>query len=255
MTGLSRRISGFRGGDRWSWERLLALALPAMAAWLGQTAPALAHPHVWVTVESTVVFGPNRQITGIRHKWTFDELYSSFAVQGLDKKGGSNPTREDLKELADTNVESLKEFGYFTFPQATRTEPTKAVAGAAPPAPEKAPIGTPVDYYLEHKDGLLSLYFTLPLEKAVGVDGQAFGFAVYDPSYFIAFQYAKEKPVQLSPGAPADCVAALQQPGAEAAQVGNKADRLADAFSKALGPGSGIAVGADQAVVSCKGKP
>ena len=42
--------------------------------------------------------GADASVSGIRHKWTFDELYSSFAIQGLDKKGGNNPTREELKE-------------------------------------------------------------------------------------------------------------------------------------------------------------
>src|SRR5579864_2884380 len=72
-----------------------------------------AHPHVWVTVETEIEFGPKKEITGFKHKWTFDEFYSEFAVQGLDTNGDGKYSEEELKPLAKTNVEALKEFEYF----------------------------------------------------------------------------------------------------------------------------------------------
>lgn len=195
--------------------------------------PARAHPHVWVTVESTALVGADASVSGIRHKWTFDELYSSFAIQGLDKKGGNNPTREELKELAQLNIESLKEFGYFTHPQA---------------AGDKIGLKSPTDYYLEVKDGLLSLYFTLPLEKQVAADKAPLAFAVYDPTYFIAFQFAKDKALSVAPGAPAGCAIEMRAQGKEGAE----AKQLEDAFSKAMGPGSsGGGLMSDSVVVTC----
>src|SRR5579884_2496778 len=77
---------------------------------------ARAHPHVWVTVETEVLFGPAGQITGFKHKWTFDEFYTEFAIQGLDTNNDGIYSEEELKPLAQTNVEALKEFNYFTFP-------------------------------------------------------------------------------------------------------------------------------------------
>ena len=46
--------------------------------------PAAAHPHVWATVRSETILGPNHQFTGIRYHWTFDEFYTAMAVEGLD---------------------------------------------------------------------------------------------------------------------------------------------------------------------------
>lgn len=40
-----------------------------------------AHPHVWATVRSEIVFGPDDHITGIRQAWTFDEC--GIAAKGL----------------------------------------------------------------------------------------------------------------------------------------------------------------------------
>ena len=48
---------------------------------------ASAHPHVWVAVKSEVLFGADGKITGIRHAWTFDEMYSAFATQGFGTDG------------------------------------------------------------------------------------------------------------------------------------------------------------------------
>ena len=75
--------------------------------------PAAAHPHVWVTVGSEVIFSRDGKITGLRHTWIFDEMYSAYAVQGLGKDG-KPPTREELAPLVKTNVEALAEAEYFT---------------------------------------------------------------------------------------------------------------------------------------------
>ena len=213
---------------------MLFFAVAAAAAAAGAR-PAWAHPHVWVTIESTALVGADSVVSGIRHKWTFDELYSSFAIQGLDKKGGNNPTREDLKELAQLNIESLKEFGYFTTPQSNG---------------EKVGLKPPVDYYLEVKDGLLTLAFTLPLDKPVTANKTPLAFTIGDPTYFIAFQFAKDKALTLAPGAPAGCVIEMRPQAGDTGQ----ADKLADAFSKALGPGSGSTLPPDAIVVACTEK-
>jgi ABC-type uncharacterized transport system substrate-binding protein len=71
--------------------------------------PASAHPHVWVTAQANVIFGPEGKITAIRHIWVFDEMYSAFVTQGVGKDGAL-ATPADLAPLAKTNVESLAEF-------------------------------------------------------------------------------------------------------------------------------------------------
>ena len=210
---------------------LLALALPLTLI----PRQALAHPHVFVTVETVVLMGADHQVTGLRHTWTFDEMYSSFAVQGLDKKGDAKPTRADLAELAKLNVESLKEFDYFTYPTASG---------------QKIKLKEPIDYFLEIKDSLLSFTFTLPLEKPVPSSNGQFSFAVTDPSYYIALTFVNDKAVSLAAGAPKDCTVQFKQPEPEPA----KTDKLAEAFAGALGPGSALAdpLGGPVAV-ACKG--
>jgi ABC-type uncharacterized transport system substrate-binding protein len=159
--------------------------------------PARAHPHMWVTVEATVLY-ENGAFTGISHKWTFDEYYTATAIEGLDKNHDGKYDRSELAELAKVNVDALKDFDYFTFP---------TLAGQA------VKLGAPTDYWLEHKDGLLSLYFTVPFASPVLADAKGFAFSIQDPSFFIAFELAKsEKAVQLGSGAPKTCSVKMDAP-------------------------------------------
>ena len=154
--------------------------------------PASAHPHVWVTVQTEVLTGPNQEITAFKHKWTFDEMYSEFAVQGLDTNGDGIYSEEELRPLAQTNVEALKEFEYFTFAFLGKDK-----LALKEPAP---------DYRLEYKDKLLTLYFTLPLAAPVPRDKiKDFNFAVYDPGMYVAMTFARTAPVKITAAKPLPC--------------------------------------------------
>ncbi len=91
--------------------RILLLALATLAF----AAPARAHPHVWVTMHTELVYAPDGSITGVRQHWAFDDMFSAFATQGLEAKEKGKFTREELAPLAKVNVESLKEYDYFTY--------------------------------------------------------------------------------------------------------------------------------------------
>ncbi len=153
---------------------------------------ASAHPHVWVTVQTEAETGPSQEITGFKHRWTFDEMYSEYAVVGLDNNGDGVFTEEGLRPLAQTNIEALKEFHYFTF----------AFQGK-----DKLNTGDPLpDYRLEYKDKLLTLTFRLPLTTPVPRDKiKDFSFAIYDPGMFVALSFAKKAPVTIASGKPHPC--------------------------------------------------
>lgn len=181
-----------------SLRLFLRIAAGAMAigAWtLGLPAGAQAHPHVWVTSQSELVYAPDGKVMGVRHAWTFDEMFSTFALQGLETKTKGVYTREELAPLAETNVTSLKEFGFFTFAK---------VDG------KKEKFEEPKDYYLEHKNNLLVLHFTLPLKAPV--KSRDMEIEVYDPSYFVDFQFGETDPIKLS-GAPDNCKAKVERAG------------------------------------------
>ncbi|MCA1380274.1 MULTISPECIES: DUF1007 family protein [Bradyrhizobium] len=155
---------------------------------------ANAHPHVWITATSELLYAADGSVTGVRHAWTFDDMFSAYAVQGLESKTKGAYTSEELKPLAQTNVESLKEYAYFTFAKADG---------------KKERFQEPVDYFLDYKDTVLTLHFTLPLKNPV--KPRQLVLEVFDRSFFIDFQMAKDSPVKLV-GAPAGCQMKLERP-------------------------------------------
>lgn len=70
---------------------------------------AEAHPHVWVTFHSEVLYAADGTMTGVRHAWTFDDMFSAYAIQGISHASKGQYTREELAPLAQVNVDSLKE--------------------------------------------------------------------------------------------------------------------------------------------------
>jgi ABC-type uncharacterized transport system substrate-binding protein len=161
---------------------------------------AQAHPHVWVTVKSEVVYAPDGSVTGVQHAWTFDDMFSAFATQGIESKKKGVFTRQELAPLAEVNVTSLKEFDFFTNAKADG---------------KKTTFNDPVDYYLEYKDNVLTLNFTLPLKAPV--KAKSLQLDIYDPTYFVDFAFVEKDPVALK-GAPAACKLAVARPNDPAAQ-------------------------------------
>ena len=161
---------------------LLALAAVLVAV------PARAHPHIWVTMHSELVYAPDGSVTGIRQHWAFDDMFSAFAIQGLEAKDTGAFSRAELAPLAKTNVESLKEYDYFTFATADGN---------------KAPFGDPLpDYFADYKDSVVTLHFTLPFKTPV--KAKLLKIDIYDATIFVDFSFAKDKPVALV-GAPGAC--------------------------------------------------
>ena len=88
------------------WD-LIAIFVASVRPSLFLASPAAAHPHVWVTVHSEILLNPDRQITGIRHAWTFDEFYSTMAVQGLNTNGDGVLSADELKFYRDAGANRL----------------------------------------------------------------------------------------------------------------------------------------------------
>ena len=153
-----------------------------------------AHPHVWVTFHSEVLYSAEGAMTGVRHAWTFDDLFSTYALVGIKHAKKGQYTQAELASLAEVNVTSLKEYDYFTYARADG---------------KKLKFSDATDYWLEYKNAALTLHFTLLLKAPVAA--KAMRIEIYDPSIFVDFEFAKDKPVSLS-GAPPQCLLTVDLP-------------------------------------------
>src|SRR5438105_1697105 len=173
--------------------RLVAgLALPLCL--LAGTAPVSAHPHMWIDMRSYVVFDARGLITGIDLEWTFDDGYAQMALDGLDTNGDGVYSQDELAPLTKENIESLKEYNYFTYPR---------VNG------KLVPIGAVTEYGQVYSNNKLTLHFQAPLVTAVDPRKDEFLYKIYDPEFFIDIEYPDKTSVGFVGTAPKSCTLKL----------------------------------------------
>ena len=158
--------------------------------------PANAHPHVWITTREVVIFDSDARVIAIRNAWIFDEFYTSYLEQGLDRGPDGRYSRETLTDLAKTNTEGLSDADYFTFIKANG---------------RKVKFSAPNDHWFEDIGKQLILHFTLPLAEPVN-PSKAFVMRVYDPTYFVAFNPAEGADVVKLEGQLPGCTLLVRKP-------------------------------------------
>ena len=199
--------------DERSWLRALAIVAALLTC---QTASA--HPHVWVTVRSQIEFNADGKVSGITHDWVFDDMYSSFATQGLAKPG-ELVKRETFAPLAQENAGNLADLGYFT----TLKLDGKPV--------EFAPV---TEYWMEERpDHLVQFHVHLKLKTPTPV-GRFGTLLVADPEFFVDFEFDDVDGVVLK-SAPEGCSVSSTKPKA---LDDNDKTKLNESFFSGLAPGA-----------------
>jgi ABC-type nickel/cobalt efflux system permease component RcnA/ABC-type uncharacterized transport system substrate-binding protein len=170
---------------------IAALALCAGLAPL----PALAHPHIFIEARATITFNDAGEVVGVHNSWTFDEAYSSWAVQGLDTNFDGTYSREELQPLADDNMEGLGGYEYYTFAGEGR---------------DNLKFGFGSNPVMEMTDGRQTLDFDVALGTPYSIQDHL-ELAINDPEYYVAITFANAGTVQLV-NAPANCSVSLTDP-------------------------------------------
>ncbi len=176
--------------------RFLTVLVLAVAAGLAAAGAARAHPHILIDARTELAFDDNGKVRAVRHVWQFDESFTEVAIEGLDTDGDGKISDQELLPLAELNMTSLAEYGFFT----------RLLSGATALA-----LAPPEEYWLEFVDGRLTLFFSLPLATPAPV-GPGLMLEVGDPEYFVAFLYPGDAGVTLV-DAPAGCHATFHPPG------------------------------------------
>ena len=177
----------------WRWCYPWALVAIVTAAF---AKPVAAHPHVWADMSSQLQISDDGKITGVRVQWTTDKVYAKEALTGMVTNSDGVYAPEELAKLTEENLNALSEYDYFV---SFRFNGEKQKNGKAK---DGAQTYNP-------KDGRLTLVFTLPLETPLDPHLGAVQLKVYDPEFFIDFEYVKERPLVISKRLAAACSANL----------------------------------------------
>ena len=155
--------------------------------------PAAAHPHVWIDVSVDFKLDSGGRLASVRQSWTFDEMFSSYAVFGLDTNGDGVYSAEELAPLKDEMISSYRPQGFFS----------KAVFGGADVVltePEAAELRVA-------PQGALILSFTQRPPSPETMAGETFRLQVRDPAVFIDFRFPPEMFGAVEPPTPQCTVA------------------------------------------------
>ncbi len=132
---------------------------------------AFSHPHIWVNADLELLT-KKHQITGIRVKWSFDELYStSFLVESDTNKNKQlepNEVANTIKEVFITGEKDLYPFIYIS------------MAGKKTTFTLKNPNVWMTNDYLHYQ-------FDIILDDPKEINGQHH-FGIYDPEFYVAFE-------------------------------------------------------------------
>ncbi len=197
--------------------------------------PLSAHPHIFVEARSKLVIDASGKAAAVEHVFRFDDAYSAFAIQGFDADGDGQFSRDELAELAKVNIESMEEFGYFTFGDNGRVEldftmpqtywlevvdvPLKDYWAMKPEDIEaiqqdSVRLGTP----MPETARLLELHFVLPLKEPSDL-AAAITFDIYDPTYYVDFRFSRADGALGVVGGPGNCRVERRDPPSLDAQT------------------------------------
>ena len=164
---------------------------------LGVNPALMAHPHVWIEVHNAITLDDQQRIISIEAYWRFDELYSAFAIQGLDANNDGIYSSKELHPILQDNLEEMQKTKFYTHMQVNDQAQSYGQV-------EKAETS--------FEDGYLIMRFSLPLLTPVATAENDIKIATYDPSYYIAMNLAEQQPASLLGPSIENCQVAIKRP-------------------------------------------
>jgi ABC-type uncharacterized transport system substrate-binding protein len=159
---------------------------------------AIAHPHAWIDLRVSLVFGSSQALPTMRQEWVFDPSYSHLLLEEIDLREPGLSLQEALQRVGTRLMDNLRSYDYFT--EFVVGSERLAVPDAS--APE-----------LVWQGQRLILRFELPLADATAGVEPVFSYRVYDPSYWIEVLHDPNDVIHLERGE--HCEYRLQTPRPE----------------------------------------
>lgn len=155
---------------------------------------AQAHPHIYIEGGIELVFNPQGQATGVRQSWLFDDLFSTYALQGLPRDQAGQVAGAELDKITGEWMTALAdpESHFFT-----------KITHAGQPLKLGAPRNARSTW--DPKASQLVLSFDLPIEPPTKIDAKGLEVDIQDPSYFVAFNYKGGVKALKGVDSPAQC--------------------------------------------------
>ena len=143
-----------------------------------------SHPHVFVVNKIIIVFD-DRGLSGIRVNWGFDEFFSSMIAGDYDKNRNKKLEKSEIALIKKEAFSYLANFDYFSFIKIDG-KPFK--------------VKWVTDFSAALSDGKLTYEFFIPCHVKASSTFKEITIAQYDPTYYSAVFFGKNKPVKIEAG-------------------------------------------------------
>ncbi|SCB81316.1 ABC-type uncharacterized transport system, substrate-binding protein [Kosakonia oryzendophytica] len=153
-----------------------------------------AHPHSFIRLK-TQVLAENGQFTGLKMRWTMDEITSADLLYDA---GNAKPGEEIWKKLAAEVMANVLGQHYFT---EVWHDGQKVKF-----------LNRPTEYGMAREGHQAVLTFILPLAQPQPLHGQTYTFATFDPTYYVDMSYEHDSDASLSGALQTSCKVAVHTP-------------------------------------------
>jgi ABC-type uncharacterized transport system substrate-binding protein len=184
-------------------SRLRRASILAVLALTSVSQAVLAHPHVRISAEVSVVVEKGA-IVALKHRWTFDEEFrrSNFDEFDVDQNGILEES--ELSAFRELSLDTLKRFDSFT---------VVSSGGAKIKLKEPAAVRFDMQATKPVYEFEVALRVPVPsMEAKTTVE-------VYDPTYFSAFQFPSDHAITIEAKDGTICSASLASPQRASAQM------------------------------------
>ncbi len=146
----------------------VAHALACCLLLLAMPASAMAHPHAFI--EAHVAFRFDEQgLAGFEQRWRLDPMLTSTLLDMVDANRDQTLNADELAELDDVSMGSLKDFDFFTF---------VLIDG------QKFEVSWKTEFTAFMEDGCLIYRFFIPCHVKAAETAKTVKVAIYDPTFF-----------------------------------------------------------------------
>lgn len=159
-----------------------------------------AHPHMWIDAKLDLQFDAQGRLVAVAQDWVFDEMFSSYAKQGLPETGDRVPPQAELDKIAADWMSALADPMSHYFTTLTQAGNTLAVG---------EPRGVTAIWQSDSER--LSLRFVLPLLEPINTKQDPVTVSVADPTYFVAYDFEAPEAITAHT-APTSCQTVYKRP-------------------------------------------
>ena len=195
-------ITSIRGVGILSLLRVCAYVAKTFFITLSLVTPALGHPHMWVDLESRVVFNADDGSVVIQQAWLFDDFFSTSVIQdaNLDPRG----TKAGIQREIDRITAALEPYSYFTKIEIGGKNMSSKLVG---------------DVTWEVVHSRIEMRFNIAANDSVGSEVRSWSYAIFDPTYYIEMLHAEGASIMVDGDLAGTCNSWIEQPNPSADAV------------------------------------